>query len=66
MNETHTHSSYSHETRQSSAVSRQNVSDSQKLAQVPNYNICGEFYLQKTKFFIILSKNEPKIVQNPM
>lgn len=60
MHETHTNSSYPHNNRKSSAVSRQKVPDSQKLAQGSKYNICGEFYLQKTKFLIILSENEPK------
>jgi DNA-binding CsgD family transcriptional regulator len=60
MHETHTNSSYSQEVGGGTFVKRQSLSDSQKLTQISNYKICGEFYLQETKFIIILSENEPK------
>jgi DNA-binding CsgD family transcriptional regulator len=41
-------------------ITRPNAPYNKKLAQIPEYSICGEFYLKKSKFFIILSKNDPK------
>jgi DNA-binding CsgD family transcriptional regulator len=41
-------------------ITRPNAPYNQKIARIPEYSICGEFYLKKAKFFIILSKNDPK------
>lgn len=41
-------------------ITRPNAPYNQKSARIPEYSICGEFYLKKSKFFIILSKNDPK------